>query len=264
LTINGMTDAGDTVNFSGTDFTFNSTTYGLITNAGDPLQTGLTGTETIRISNASTVAFSNDKTNPPGTGTFGTLVMQSTGNDTVNYTLNTGATGANLEQNLDISAGGADKIVINNAIPLATDNTHELVVTGFNVLDDQIKLQVLGGTVGSSFQSVTVGNTPFAIGVNGILEIETSVAELVGGLGGQDTSNGGSVEGIIAGATQGAAAIGHFFVAMYASDGNAYLYDLNHTAGAGLINTANFDVQLIGQLNGVAANSLTIADFFFT
>ena len=71
------------------------------------------------------------------------------------------------------------------------------------------------------------------------------------------------MEGLIAGAVGSAASLGgagSFFAVAYASDGAAYIYQVNVLAAN--VTPANIEVELVGQLNDVAANSLALANFF--
>jgi hypothetical protein len=253
----GNWGAGDTLNMTGTDFTFTGSQYtNLITN-GFITQTGMVG-DTIRISDASTVTFSNlNNAGVVQDGTFQTLVMQSSGADTVTFTSYDAVATPRF---LDISAGGSDKLTLNNNLFEGGDSDSELVVTGFDVANDQIRLQEATVSNGT-FQEITAAGSALVIGPLGVAEINTVVGTLIGAGGAQDVSDGGAVESLVAGAV-GNAATGNYFFAMYASDGNAYLYEASTTAAGADVTTGNTAVELVGQLNGVAGNALALGNFF--
>jgi hypothetical protein len=248
--------AGDTVQFqSGGTFTLSNTLYNQFTSVGANVTAAGIQNVTISTNDANVTAFTRD------TATAGNVIENYTlasGNDSFTIVLDSNDT---TNYSLDIASGGSDKITINNEDSQA-GKIDELVVTGFNVANDQLRLINDVGTSGT-FQEITAADSALTIGPAGVVEINTSVGALIGSGGALDVSAGGSVESLIAGAIGSTVVTGDdFFVVAYASDGAAYIYEVNLTTVDGNLDTGDFNVELIGQLNGVAANTLGLSNFF--
>ena len=244
--------AGDTVNLAGSTFTFNGSTYNNIITAAGATQTNYGG-DTIHISNTWTAAFSNDAAS--NTGKFQHLVMDSAGNDTVNFT---SADASTSLQTLDIGAGGSDKISIANTSQEPGDNNSYLEVTGFATANDQLKLSDAGNGA-LDFLAISSNGTALTVANHGVAAL--NIPGLIGHAGGIDVTPDGAVESLIAGAV-GAATAGQYFFVGYASDGNAYLYDGVIAANTADLVTANLTVEVVGQLDSVALGALGLSNFY--
>ena len=214
-----------------------------------------TGIQTVTISNTTTPTFNAvSESNHPGEQ-IENYVLASAGDDWFNLQL---AAGETTSYTLNIAAGGNDKITIDNESGEVAIN--RLIVTGFNVADDQIRLEA-AGLANGNFQEITAANSALTVGPVGIVEINTVVGALIGQAGALDIVDGGAVESLIAGAV-GAAGAGVYCVAAYASDGNAYLYQFATVATADMTTADILVVELIGQLDSVASNTLGLSNFF--
>jgi hypothetical protein len=262
LSISGMA-AGDNVNLTtpGT-YTFNANTYNDVITGAPTLNVGAGGAvdaTTIHISDASassTLGWVNFSNNPAeDVGTFGTLVMDSSGSDFVKFSEQNFAN----KQQLTISAGGSDKVQINNTSFEAGNPPDDyLTITGFNVADDKLVLQN-AGVAGGVDQIVLATDDPLTVNQNGVVIVNTTAAPS-GLLSPLDCSNFGAVESYLGGAIGSTGAVTSFMAVLYATDGNAYVYQVNCAPVLNL-SPVTADVELIGQLNGVAANSLGLGNF---
>ena len=250
--------SGDTVNFAtnGT-FTMTDADYDAFSTVVAGSVTGATGLETIKISNTASITAMAE--NPLIAGNeIENYVLQSAGNDL--FTLNLSAVEARTFT-LNQGAGGADRTTINNITLEAGDKNNSLIITGFNVADDQIRMQDNGAANGTFQEILTIGSA-LTVGVDGVFEINTNIGALIGAAGAQDVSAAGAVASLIAGAVGQVVTAGNYFVAAYASDGNAYLYEASITAAADITVANVTGVELLGQLNGVGANTLGLSNFF--
>ncbi len=253
LSTNYNTGFGDNVTFATNgSFTLNNTLYGQF--AAPAADVTAAGNETITISNAADITALT-LANAPAGNEIENYVLANAGDDLFRIDLAAAEPG---NYTLNIAAGGNDKITINNLTPESTDE--RLIVTGFNVADDQLSLEFAGFANGT-FQEITAANSATTVGPVGVIEVNTVVGALIGQAGALDVSVGGAVESLIAGAL-GATAGGFFNLAAYASDGNAYLYTFAVGASADVVVGDIIGVELIGQLDGVAANTLGLSNFF--
>lgn len=226
-------------------------------------RSGLDNADTIRISDAGTVNFSDFNSNNGGVtfgnGAFGTLVMASTGNDVVNFRSENASGDIRY---LDISAGGNDKIAINNLSVEGGATNGQLTITGFDVATDKLSA-LIGGAGDASFQNITSFNTDLSISANGVFAINNALGSIVAF---NNVADGGAVEALISAAVDGTGFVGTGnATAVIYGNGNAYLYSVDFTAGAligGVDNPIDLSVELVGVLNNVAANSLTNVNFY--
>jgi hypothetical protein len=197
-------------------------------------------------------------------------IIDGAGNDTI--------TGPNANDavraltTVTLSTGGADTINVKNAAHDATTANAVTVnnfTTGAVAGSDVLKIataQVFGGdyrVVTALNQDLTVGGkvNP-AAGQYSVVEINQAVATTTNL---SDVADGGLVEQAIA------AAVGNYdetndynvIVVLYgsgAANGNAGVYAVDLAANAN-VGTANITVELIGIVNGVAADSFVTSNF---
>jgi hypothetical protein len=212
------------------------------------------GVETVQISDAASIQ--ND-------AAIENYTLQSTGNDAIEVDL---ANGGSTAFGVNIAAGGSDTVTIDNT-SIGTD-TAVVTVTGFNVADDEVRLEVANtGLSVAQFLSVTANGTDLeAAGVTAGAIIEISTGSLAGNF--TADGDGEAIEAIIA------AAIGDINVTdnddigviVYGAAGAA-LYTMNVSdgdAGGGTANdleTGEFEIELVGILSGVSNDALTVSNF---
>jgi hypothetical protein len=217
------------------------------------------GTNTVTVTTQATGvnALVVDQTVSNSRSVFETFVLQSNANDTATFKLaNLGAT----SHTIDITAGGADTITLNN---VSIDNgTGVVTVVGFSFLDDKIGSQVNGTSIvtgayvnadaGNKITGQASGNVIeiHSLGANGVqVAAPTNPLSLLAALN-QVLANGGSAADI---------ADGDYTVIAY-NGNNGYVYQVN-IAGANGTGGGDDTVELIGILQNVGADTLTAANF---
>lgn len=288
----------DVVTFNlGTPTVFTGTITGegtfddrLVMSSGDNISGGtVTGVELLTATNAGTYTFTNAQLNgfTSGITTTGintavitdaaTLVVDDTTflqrTDFENFTLSsTGIDSITIEMEdndvvlnvIDISAGGNDDILINNDTSEANESNDFVTITGFTAGDD-IGINV-GANSLNTFTTVGAGsNTDLAAGAVDQAVIEIAGANTISAATATDTSDNGNVELAILSAIGNAdiTAVGDSSAFVLYGDGNAYIYTADWTAdpaGAALTN-AQFDVELVAQVNNVVLGNLVAGDF---
>jgi len=157
---------------------------------------------------------------------------------------------------IDISQGGQDTIVIDNA-GVAANGNNQVTIAGFQAgAGGDILTLKIAGTAAATFQEVTAAGAAVTAAPNGVIEIHANVGQAVDFTA---TANGGAIETLIANAL-GAAAAGSYNVIIYGT-GGAGIYQATFAAAADLAVTDVTALELIGVLQGVAADSLTSANF---
>lgn len=200
------------------------------------------GTETVNISDAATSLVVN--------AAIENFVFQSTAADTVAVTTGTGGAYGGT---LNISAGGADVITVTNAAIAAADGV-AVTVTGFGADDDFISL---GGATG--FQTITAAGATTTMGANGVIEINSSVGELLA----PSNADAGAAEALIASAIGDATSFtaGQDATVVLYGNGNAYIYQMDVTTAGADLEVGDIVIELVGTLTGVAADSLIGGNF---
>jgi len=145
----------------------------------------------------------------------------------------------------------------NTAIALA-DNL-KITVTGFDAATDKF----YEGAAATSFQGIGAGaGAALTILANGVVEITGSA---IAAASAGDTADNGVVETALAAAigdADTALANGDDILAvLYGTDGNAYVYQVDVATATANMATGNIEVELIGQLNSIAADSLAAINF---
>jgi hypothetical protein len=203
------------------------------------------------------------------TGLNSITVNGGTGNNTIN----TGPTdSARAMMTVDISQGGSDTIVIDNAA-FSTLEENQVTVRGFQsgiAAGSDILTIALGGTAVSGSNNFLTYASATNGGVAGkIIEINSSIGTFTALTDG--ANDGSSIEAVIAAAIgttadySGGAAV--FYVVVYGSGtqaDKAVIAQVTTTAAdlsATNLGTANFSIELIGVLEGVTADSLVIGNF---
>jgi Ca2+-binding RTX toxin-like protein len=203
------------------------------------------------------------------TGLNSITVNGGTGNNTIN----TGPTdAARAMMTVDISQGGSDTIVIDNAA-FSTLEENQVTVRGFQsgiAAGSDILTIALGGTAVSGSNNFLTYASATNGGVAGkIIEINSSIGTFTALTDG--ANDGSSIEAVIAAAIgttadySGGAAV--FYVVVYGSGtqaDKAVIAQVTTTAAdlsATNLGTANFSIELIGVLEGVTADSLVIGNF---
>ncbi len=179
LTTNYSTGFGDNVTFATNgSFTLNNTLYDQF--AAPVADVTAAGNETITISDTADINAMSFSV--VGANQVENYVLSSAGDDQFNLQL---AAGETTSFNLNIGAGGNDKITIDNETGEAAVN--RLIVTGFNVADDQLRLE-FAGLANGTFQEITAANSPTTVGPIGVIEINTVVGSLIGQAGALDVA----------------------------------------------------------------------------
>jgi hypothetical protein len=222
----------------------------------------------IRLENTATgnVFFTNDFTQD-GVGEFGTLVLESTGNDTVNFDLEFPASPTN--RTLDISAGGDDQINFNNvAQNNANTDDDRLIVVGFEAGNGGDIMNVVseGQQMGLVYETVPASSNGVVSASDGMVLEVTGVS--VSTVGAFDLGNGGAVEGVIAAAvgninagSLAAAGDSDFLVILYDNNNNAYLYSVDVSTVDNNLQEGDFQVELITEFNGIAVDAFDAGNF---
>ena len=217
-----------------------------------------TGTNTVTVTTQATGvnALVVDQTVLFSRSVFETFVLQSNANDTATFTLKNVST---ISHTIDITAGGADTITLNNVS--IDGGTGVVTVVGFGA-DDQIGSKVNGTSIvtgayvnadaGNKITGQASGNVIeiHSLGANGVqVAAPTNPLSLLAALN-QVLVNGGSGADI---------ADGDYTVIAY-NGNNGYVYQVNIAGGDG---TGGGDdtVELIGILQNVGADTLTAANF---
>lgn len=197
--------------------------------------------------------------------TTGVTITGGSANDTITIS----ATDAQrLITNVNLSSGGSDTIVLNDvahATTALTNSNQGATITGFQsglaAGADKLQLQ-FAGTAATNFQSVSAAGTATTFASL------TSVVEIRSGVGTATdftlTADGGSIEGIIATAIGTNTNAGDFYVAIYGSGaqaGNVGIYHVNTTAAAADVTAGNTIIDLVGVVQGVAVDTLVLANF---
>ncbi len=193
-------------------------------------------------------------------------MMQVLSTDFLNYVLSANNDVLEFEMENDdavlntvnITAGGADTIRLNNDSVEVGTSVDYVTITGFTTGNDFLDLEV-GATniAGGAFAAVAAGsNTAVAIAANGVIEIAGS--NTISAATATDTADGGNVELAIAAAVGAVTNAGNYGVVLY-GDGNAYIYTATFTAADATAATTT--VELVGVLNGVGLGALGGADF---
>jgi hypothetical protein len=216
------------------------------------------GTNTVTVTTQATGgdALVVDQTAASSRSVFETFVLQSNANDTATFKL---ANNSTTSHTIDITAGGADTITLNN---VSIDNgTGVVTVVGFGATD-VIGSQVAGTSIvtgayvtadaGNKITNQTSGNVIeiHSLGANGVqVAAPTNDASLLAALN-LVLTNGGNASDI---------ANGDYTVIAY-NGNNGYVYQVYIAGGNG---TAGNDdtVELIGILQNVGADTLTAANF---
>jgi hypothetical protein len=189
-------------------------------------------------------------------------VLGGAGNDTFNYRLN-----AFNNHTLDITAGGNDTIILTNAA-IGAGVADQLTVTGFatgaGVDHVQSILTGVGNIGNAGFQQITAANTNLTVNNHSTIGIASTLYTLANP--NDVTLVTGEVVTRIASAIQNTAATatdGFYTVVLYDAGPNGDVYQFHTTAAAGTdVTTANIDqLQYVGQLTGVALNSLNGTHF---
>ncbi|MCC7268018.1 MAG: hypothetical protein IT546_11870, partial [Caulobacteraceae bacterium] len=247
--------ATDSITFqSGGTFTMSDVNYDtLIADA----QTAA-GDETVRISDVASITADTTLGNEIENYVF----LNNTGPNSFTIDL---ASAANVDYDLDMTAGGTDTINIANTFD-ANVNNASLDVTGFTagVGGDVIDWDNGAVELDAFFQSV-----PAASG--GVLAAgEGSIVEVTGAsiiaASSTDVTAGGAVEAAIAAAlgdvNNGGLANGQDIgVILYDAAGTAYLYAVNVATASDDLIVTDFEVELIGTFNGVGVNSFDGTNF---
>jgi hypothetical protein len=160
---------------------------------------------------------------------------------------------------INIVAGGADVItLVNNAI---TAVSNPVVITGFTADDKLMSTLATLATVSLhvAFEEVTATDGNVAAAASSVLELNTNVYQVL------DPTLVGDDLAVEAGLINAIGTIGNgdYTVVAY-GNGNAYIYQMNMTdsnANGNLDLAAEMTIELIGQINGVVANSLDGINF---
>jgi hypothetical protein len=211
-----------------------------------------TNTVTVTTQATGTDALVVDQTAANSRSVFETFVLQSNANDTATFKL---ANNSTTSHTIDITAGGADTITLNNVS--IDGGTGVVTVVGFGATDT-IGSQVNGTSIvtgayvtadaGNKITGQVAGNVIeiHSLGANGVqVAAPLNDASLLAALN-QVLTNGGNGADI---------ANGNYTVIAY-NGNNGYLYQLTIAGGNG---TAGGDdtVELIGILQNVGADTLT-------
>jgi hypothetical protein len=165
---------------------------------------------------------------------------------------------------VDISQGGSDTIVINNAATAANANkavTIDGFTAGNGVGADTITLQI-NGTAPTQGQIITSADATVA--TTGRVLIVASAVQTLSDF--TATADNGAVEAAIANAVgTHTANTGVHYIVFYGGGANSgkaaiYMFTTNASnAGVDLANVTN--LELVGVLNGVAADALVLGNF---
>lgn len=240
------------LNGTNTNITLTNAQLGSFTN--DISTTGALSTATITDNATITV----DDATVLGRGDFLNYVLQGTGTDVIEFEMENNDAALNT---VDISAGGADDIRLNNDSTEGNATSVDFVtITGFTAGDDDLDLEVGATNISgaASYASIATGsNTNVTGAVNGIIEI--AGAPSISAATAADTTNGGNVELAIAAAIGTVTNGGEYGVTL--TDGtHSYVYTATLTGAADAV-AGNMSVELVAVVNNVGLGAFTAGDF---
>ncbi|HCF19597.1 MAG TPA: hypothetical protein DEV96_16520, partial [Rhodospirillum rubrum] len=157
---------------------------------------------------------------------------------------------------VSLATGGRDRVVISNTAADATKSA--VTITGFTPGDDKVKFNGFGSDHGIlTYQRIDSDNTPvFSVEANNtVIAIKSIWATSTS----SDATNGGALETLLANAI--GLAENYDYLAIVYGGGNAQLVHITSTAGGTDLTTATMAIEIVAQINGIAADSLSDYNF---
>ncbi len=208
------------------------------------------GITTVTISDTASISVEGTDRN------INNFILASTGKDTIKITMSNSNTTQNT---INITAGGADIITLNNrAIQSGTANDY-VTINGFNTAGaDKLITQLNNVNLNTAFQTISTADN---LGTNTLSTIEISTGTVAGLT---DVSNGGTIETFIANRVLDYTANSSHTFIVYQTGGGAGIYQASIGADLGNVNdldTNEFGIELIAILDSVALGSLDQSHF---
>ena len=258
-TVNGGTGT-DTVNVTGSaDLTNVTGVENIAFSTSTAAQTLTTGTYTPGVNSTitaagSTVAVTIDASAITSTANAVTII-DGQGNDTIKVST---TDAARAQETVNLSTGGTDTVLVNNgaiAAYAASVSDSHVTINSFTAgnAGDKLQFQIGGVASSTSFQEITTAGMALTA-ANSAVEINSSLGQVV------TPTDGASVAALIANAVGATAAISSAEFVLY-GNGNAYVYQATLNVAANVAAGDVTNLELVGVVNNVAANSLDSGNF---
>ncbi len=215
--------------------------------------TAVAAVETYNLANATNVFTFN------ATPANAQSVVGNVGADTINATLGAGTTAAAVYTASLGTDAVADRVNITNTALTTLANGGYVNVNNFTVANDQVSSLVGAQAHNGGFQTISAANANLTVGINSVIEVNSSVAQYAG-----TPSNVGGFTGAITtliANSVGNAVDGNYTIALY-SGNNAALFQFTNNSAGGDVGAANVtQLELVGVFNNVGADAFTGANF---